>query len=389
MCCQALANLQETALPLRYIKALKNLGKDANILILQADKGGGVVIMNKVDYNRKMNDLLNDNTTYTKRHSGFAEGESMKFNQRVRKILNKSERGKKLIGLLEEAPRPPRMRGLPKIHKDGIPMRPITSGIGSAPHRLSKVLARPLSNILGSISGAHLKNSTDLIDRIKNINLKNKKLASFDVKALFTSVPVKEAIESIKKATQQIKDEDLPLARMDFIKLISICIKFGPFTFNKEEFEQHNGLPMGSPLSPVAACLYMEVMENENFRQIMGRGATWLRYVDDILVITPRNTNLNNKLRRLNNVHERIQFTIEEENNGCLPFLDTLIMKTNEGTRFKVFRKRTNKNDFVHFYSAQSERTKSGIVLGFMLRAKRICSKEYINEEMDYIMKTF
>ena len=35
-------------------------------------------------------------------------------------------------------------------------MHPITSGIGIAPHRLAKVLAKPLSAALGVISGAHL-----------------------------------------------------------------------------------------------------------------------------------------------------------------------------------------------------------------------------------------
>ena len=49
------------------------------------------------------------------------------------------------------------MKGLPKVHKDGMPMRPITSGIGSAPHRLAKSLAKPLSNALGTISNTHIK----------------------------------------------------------------------------------------------------------------------------------------------------------------------------------------------------------------------------------------
>ncbi len=49
-------------------------------------------------------------------------------------------------------------RGLPKLHAPGIPMRPITSGIGSATHRLAKVLAKPLSTPMGTISSAHLTN---------------------------------------------------------------------------------------------------------------------------------------------------------------------------------------------------------------------------------------
>lgn len=37
--------------------ALNNLGKNYNIAITKSNKGGGVVIKDKVDYNKKMTDL--------------------------------------------------------------------------------------------------------------------------------------------------------------------------------------------------------------------------------------------------------------------------------------------------------------------------------------------
>ncbi len=43
------------------------------------------------------------------------------------------------------------------------------------------------------------------------------------------------------------------------------------------------------------------------------RGSTWLRYVDDVLVIVPKGTNINNNLTLFNKVHKDIQFTVEEE----------------------------------------------------------------------------
>ena len=184
--------------------------------------------------------------------------------------------------LIEEDPRPPRMRGLPKLHKPGIPMRPITSGIGSAPHRLAKRLAKPLSHRLGSISGTHLRNSGDLINKIKHIDFTDKIIVSFDVKSLFTNVPVDGAIEAVRTVITNMEEENLPLPKRDYMKLISLCVKFGPFTFNGQEYHQHNGLPMGSPLSPVMACLFMKVLETEKFLNIIGRNSTWVRYIDDI-----------------------------------------------------------------------------------------------------------
>ncbi|XP_076037188.1 uncharacterized protein LOC143022726 [Oratosquilla oratoria] len=128
-------------------------------------------------------------------------------------------------------------------------MRPITSGIGSAPHRLAKRLAKPLSNALGSISQAHLKNSTDLINRLNNVDFKGKEMASFDVKALFTSVPKEGAMEAVKEAVDKISENELPVSKSDYIKLISLCVSFDPFTFSGNVYRQHQGLAMGSPLS--------------------------------------------------------------------------------------------------------------------------------------------
>ncbi|XP_069991692.1 uncharacterized protein [Penaeus vannamei] len=81
---------------------------------------------------------------------------------------------------------------------------------------------------------------------------------------------------------------------------------------------------MGSPLSAVLACLFMEMPERDHYSyDIIGRHSTWLRYVD-VLVIVPRRSCLNDMLTQLNSVLEKIQFTVEAEEDQKLPFLDTL-----------------------------------------------------------------
>ena len=360
-----LKNEQFPALPRRYEKALNDMKKDSSVHITQADKGGGVVVMDSSSYTEKMIELLEDETTYTARQQGFAEKQGMAFNQSMRRLLRRSEKGKQLQHLLEEKPRCPSMYGLPKMHKEGIPMRPITSGIGSAPHRIAKVLARPLSDLLGTISGAHLKNSSDLIERLKKTGFRNKTMVSFDVKSLFTNVPTNAALAAINETVQQVDEEKLPLPKQDYLQALHLCVNFNVFEFQGNEFQQQAGLAMGSPLSPVLACLYMETLEKRHYQGIIGRHNTWLRYVDDVLVITNKRTVLTHVLHKLNEVEKSIQFTMEQEDDSKLPFLDTLIIRTNSGPRFKVYRKKTNKDDFLHFFSAHSKRTKSGVALGF------------------------
>ena len=50
----------------------------------------------------------------------------------------------------------------------------------------------------------------------------------------------------------------------------------------------------------------------------------WKRFVDDVYSILKR-THLENFFHHINNLHQNIKFTMEEESNGELAFLDTLL----------------------------------------------------------------
>jgi len=145
-CAVASAKGRKPAIPARYIKALQELGRDDSVVIAPADKGGGIVIINSTDYINKMEILLSDVSIYRKARTGNAQDRSLEFNRTARRILKGSEKGKSLLHLLEETPRTPTIRGNIKTHKEGNPVRPITNETGSAPHRLAKKLAVPLSN---------------------------------------------------------------------------------------------------------------------------------------------------------------------------------------------------------------------------------------------------
>ena len=229
-----------------------------------------------------------------------------------------------------------------------------------------------------------------MMTRLREVNdVASKKIASFDVKALFTNVSVPGALSAIRTAIDGLDDDDLPLPKADYIEMVKLCMNFGCFSFNDEEYLQKSGLAMGSPLSPVAACLYMESLEKSKFFNIIGSDSLWLRYVDDVLVVVPDDTDLEQKLRQLNSVDEKVQFTVEFEQDGKIAFLDTCIIKQETCFKFKVYRKPTNREDYVHYYSGHNQRVKSGIVIGFLLRALRICDREYLDDEIEHIYEAF
>ena len=328
-----------------------------------------------------------DTDSYKKIDQGNCTKRAQKFNKDIRKILKRTPEGKSFLYSIEEDPVNPKMYGLPKTHKIGIPMRTITSGCGSAPHKLARILAQQLSSCLGTISDSHLNNSQDLKQRLKNTNFRNKKLVSFDIKSMFTNVPTNEALKVVEKFIEN--KPDLKLPKKDFMELLEACVTFNVFTFNECEYEQVHGLAMGSPLSPVLAQLFMENLEAGPIRDIIGPHVKWFRYVDDTLVVLNRRQTLDTLLVKLNGIHPKISFTMEEEVDGKIPFLDTMIHREKTEVKLSVYRKLTNKDDYIHYFSGHDIKTKRGIVIGFYLRALRICDDDFLKDEIKYINDAF
>ena len=97
----------------------------------------------------------------------------------------------------------PKFYGLPKIHKVGMPLRPIVSSIGTVTYETFKELARILKPLVGK-SLHHIQNTQDFLQESKGIQLHpDQCMMSYDVKALFTSVPTQLAINTIKKLLEQ------------------------------------------------------------------------------------------------------------------------------------------------------------------------------------------
>ena len=100
----------------------------------------------------------------------------------------------------------PKYYGLPKIHAAGVPLRPIISNRGSATYETAKELAKIIKPLVGR-SPHHVQNNKDFIESIRNIKLQpDECIMSYDVSALFTSIPIDPAIKIIQKHLEDDKD---------------------------------------------------------------------------------------------------------------------------------------------------------------------------------------
>jgi hypothetical protein len=110
------------------------------------------------------------------------------------------------------------------------------------------------------------------------------------------------------------------------------------------------GVAMGSPLSLVIASFFMEDFEKKAIEQVTQKPVCWFRYVDDTLVIWPHGQEkLTEFLNHLSGLHNKIQFTMEKEEEGHLLFLDIDIYRKTDGfLGHKVYRKPTHTNVYLH-----------------------------------------
>ena len=155
----------------------------------------------------------------------------------------------------------PRMYGLPKIHKFGIPVRTILSMCHSAQHSLAKWLVEVLNAVLELYSVCCVKDSFTFSSIIRRLLvwMESQFLVSFDVVSLFTNIPLDETISICADFLYRgPSTASLPFPEDVFIELMSIATKSVSFSFNETMFRQIEGV-VGPILVNIFLCSMKDV----------------------------------------------------------------------------------------------------------------------------------
>ena len=129
--------------------ALRELKRDRDCIVLTADKGVAMVIMDRLDYINKVNKLLNQ-STYRRIPRDPTNTIKNKLTSTLKRVKNQTG----LDSLTYKSMYPTRLcplkfYGLPNIHKPDTPLRPIVSSCGSVTYGVAKELAKILKPLVG------------------------------------------------------------------------------------------------------------------------------------------------------------------------------------------------------------------------------------------------
>ena len=184
-------------------RALVKLRKDKSKIILTADKGLSLVMMDREEYIRKAQALL-DQPEY----KSIPSDPTTKYKNKLISILKsiKAEGGINEVTyrrLYPTGASSPKFCDLPKVHKQGMPLKPIVSSFGAVTYESAKELPKILKPLVGK-SSHHVHNNQEFLQHLKGIQLgPDEVIISYDVKALFISVPIQPALNIIEKLLEE------------------------------------------------------------------------------------------------------------------------------------------------------------------------------------------
>ena len=368
--------------------ALQTLSKDKSILVQKADKGGSIVVLNTVDYENKMHIMLTDAITYTEIPSISLSDAKNQINGIIEQLYDYEYISKKQKKFLVRCtPKIPILYGLPKIHKNNWPLRPIVSQIDSPAYKLNKYLDYLLTTAEKCIPNL-LQDTTKFLQIINTLQPipENCFLFTIDVTSLYTVLPHELVVNYVEEMYTETLGNwhkytpDIRPIPGNFIKkIIKIILDQTFFSFNNKTYLQNYGITMGAPSSVKLAniALYKHLDKIlKNYTHAQPR--LQLRLIDDIFGIwSGTEPELLAWVKYLNDSHQSIKFTLEFSKTE-IPFLDTLVYIEQNKVKTKLYKKPTDNKQYLHFNSDHPQHVKKAIPYAQALRYRRIIEDDNI-----------
>ena len=150
-------------------------------------------------------------------------------------------------------------------------------------------------------------------------------MMSFDITSLFTNVPLDEVISIWADFLYRRPLISVPsFPESVFVELMELATKSVFFSFNDTMYYQVDGISMGSPSGLILANIFVGFYEKLLFDRFL-KPYINLRHVDDTFARFSSRNDALSFFHCLNDLHASLTFTMDEEKDNKLLFLDVLL----------------------------------------------------------------
>ena len=132
-----------------------------------------------------------------------------------------------------------------------------------------------------------VKDSFTFARKISQVENNHFHMARFDIKSIFTNIPIKETCNIILEELLPSPDSVFDETGFTRAKILDLCTKNNLFLFNNQLYMQLDGAPMGRSISPILANIFLCHQEENwindcppEFKPI-----SYCRYVDDTFAL--------------------------------------------------------------------------------------------------------
>jgi len=347
-----------------------------DVIIKDADKGSAIVIMDRDRYVGECLRHLNDGS-YRLLESDPTPFFEPSLHRLIRSLASSGVLTQDMASFASvQNSRPGRFYCLPKLHKSGVPGRPVCSCSGTLCENASIIIDWFLKPLLSSIP-SYLRDSYDFLDRLRSYGPLpvDSLLVTLDVVALYPSIPHDDGLAALRSF--------LSASRFDskfvdgIVELSRFVLEHNFFEFDRKFYLQTKGTAIGTTMAVVYAVIFMHVFETAALAGAPFSPLFWLRFIDDVFMVWPHSEeSLSDFVTYLNSINSSIQFTYRCSRSN-IDFLDILVSKDSRGiVSTDLFIKETDTHQFLHNDSCHPGHVKRSLPFSQTLRYRRICSSE-------------
>lgn len=262
--------------------------KNKKLVVSEADKNIGIVLIESKIYNTLSLEHLNDDKFYKKIESDPTTILLDKCQNLIKSLFSQHHLSKDIFNLFEKNilnKNIAKFRLLPKLHKTKFGIRPIINCKNSILEIFSKSLDF-FMKVIASEQFSFLKDSQNLIQKTISIFFsKNSKLFTADFEALYSNIPLEEAIIILSDIMAKVKSSYF--TAYGFHCIIKLVLENNFFFFkNKTEktfYLQIKGIAMGTTCGPSVANLYLGYFESRYLALL--NTSLYFRFIDDLFLL--------------------------------------------------------------------------------------------------------